>query len=87
MGGNSGQMEQKTTINKRIHKQNHPYQAFEASTTWKRVDRAISALVKNGDIKETTRREYIVGYICKMIGAGMGSRSTRRTVCKARLIG
>jgi len=31
------------------------------------VDRAIKALLKNGDIELTTRREYVVGYICHKI--------------------
>jgi hypothetical protein len=68
-GGNSGQMDQKITINSSTRKLRHPYQAFEGSPTWKRVERAISDLVKNGDIQEATRREYIIGYICKIIGA------------------
>jgi hypothetical protein len=85
MEGSSGQMDRKT-INSQTRKQDHPYQEFEASPTWKRVDRAISALVKNGDIQETTRREYIVGYICKMIGtdAGSGRPRTRATTRKAK---
>jgi hypothetical protein len=60
-------MDRKTeTSNER----DHPYKAFQGTPLWKRVDRAISALVKNGDLQETTGREYIVGYICKMVGAG-----------------
>jgi hypothetical protein len=84
MEGSSGQMDPKTISS--IRKQDHPYQAFEASPTWKRVDRAISALVKNGDIQETTRREYIVGYICKMIGtdARSGRPGTRAATRKAK---
>jgi hypothetical protein len=31
------------------------------------VERAIQDLVENHDIAETTRREYIVGYICKQL--------------------
>lgn len=69
MEGRSGQMDRKTTTNRRTRNQEHPYQELEASPTWKSVDRAINALAKNGDIQETTRREYIVGYICKMIEA------------------
>jgi hypothetical protein len=67
MEGRSGQMDRKTRTNSRIHKQDHPYKAFEATPAWKRVDRAIGALVRNGDIQEITSREYIVGYICKMV--------------------
>ena len=31
------------------------------------MDKAIDDLVENGDLTETTRREYIVGYICKKL--------------------
>ena len=55
------------TINNGATKKTHPYQEFEGTKMWKKVNSAINALVKNGDIKETTGREYIVGYICKMI--------------------
>jgi hypothetical protein len=67
MGGRSGQMDRKSRTNKPGHNQDHPYQEFESSNTWKHVNRAIGALVKNGDIKEETPREYIVGYICKIL--------------------
>lgn len=46
---------------------NHPYKALENSILWKIVDKAIEDLVHNKDIKESTNREYIVGYICKLI--------------------
>ncbi|MGD0631503.1 MAG: hypothetical protein ABR987_19405 [Terracidiphilus sp.] len=35
---------------------------------WEVVNAAIDDLVKNGDLVETTRRDYIVGYICKKLG-------------------
>jgi hypothetical protein len=47
----------------------HPYKAFEGSLLWKRVNRALDTLVRNRDIEETTRREYIAGYLCKVITA------------------
>jgi hypothetical protein len=31
------------------------------------VDEAINDLVKNRDLIETTRRDYIVGYICEKL--------------------
>lgn len=34
---------------------------------WKIVDEAINDLVKNRDLIETTRRDYIVGYICEKL--------------------
>jgi hypothetical protein len=45
----------------------HPYEKYESSRIWKAIDDAISDLVDNGDVKETTRREYIVGYLCKKL--------------------
>lgn len=45
----------------------HPYNGFEGSILYKRVDRAILELAKNGDIRVTTRREYVVGYICRAL--------------------
>lgn len=67
MGGNSGQMDRKT-INNRVKDRTHPYRTFQGTKLWKKVNAAITALVVNGDIQETARREYIVGYICKKIG-------------------
>ena len=46
----------------------HPYQEFEGTPLWSRVDRAVATLRKNGDIELTTRREYVVGYICRAVG-------------------
>jgi hypothetical protein len=76
MRGNSGQMDRKT-INKRVTERTHPYQEFEGTKLWKRVNAAINALVLNGDIKETTRREYIVGYICKEINSHLATGTKR----------
>ncbi len=51
----------------------HPYTEFEGSVLWRTVEKAIVALVKNGDLKEQTAREYIVGYICQTIAGGKKS--------------
>jgi hypothetical protein len=45
----------------------HPYQKYEASTLWRIVSKAVNELARNRDLTETTRHEYIVGYICKSI--------------------
>jgi hypothetical protein len=47
--------------------QAHPYQKYEASILWGVVSKAVTELVSNRDLTETTRHEYIVGYICKSI--------------------
>jgi hypothetical protein len=66
MENKSGQMARKTRTNNK-GKVVHPYEDFESIQLWKIVDKAIGDLVKNGDIEEKTRREYIVGYICKRL--------------------
>jgi hypothetical protein len=45
----------------------HPYLGFRGSTLWKRVDRAILDLIADDDIRLKTRRQYVVGYICKVL--------------------
>ena len=45
----------------------HPYERWEKTATWKHVARAVSDLLRNGDIELTTAREYVVGYICKTV--------------------
>jgi hypothetical protein len=46
---------------------NHPYTEFEETNLWKFIDKAIDDLIENQDIKLTTKKEYVVGYICKTI--------------------
>ena len=45
----------------------HPYIAFEGTPLWRAVDRAISDLEGNQDLKLTALREDVVGYICKQL--------------------
>lgn len=45
----------------------HPYEIFEGTPLWDIVSKGINDLVDNSDIEETTQREYIVGYLCKLI--------------------
>ena len=45
----------------------HPYEQFEGTPLWGAINKGIDDLVENNDIEETTRREYIVGYLCKLI--------------------
>jgi len=51
----------------------HPYNKFEGSVLWRAIEKQIAALVKNGDLKELTAREYIVGSICQAIAVGKNS--------------
>jgi hypothetical protein len=45
----------------------HPYKEFEKTGLWKALNKGIRDLVENQDLKETERREYIVGYLCKVL--------------------
>lgn len=45
----------------------HPNEIFEGTPLWCVVNKGINDLVENNDIEETTQREYIVGYLCKLI--------------------
>jgi hypothetical protein len=45
----------------------HPYKEFEGKRLWKALNKGISDLVENQDLKEITGREYIVGYLCKVL--------------------
>ncbi|HXR40173.1 MAG TPA: hypothetical protein VN776_13830 [Terracidiphilus sp.] len=44
-----------------------PYDRYRNTELWQTVEKAIHDLVENHDIAETTRQEYIVGYICKRL--------------------
>jgi hypothetical protein len=54
----------------RLHRKTvppHPYKEFEKTGLWKALNKGIRDLVENQDLKETARREYIVGYLCKIL--------------------
>jgi hypothetical protein len=44
-----------------------PYETYRGTKLWKNVDRATTDLAKNGDLVESTRRDYVVGFICKKL--------------------
>ncbi|MGH9729739.1 MAG: hypothetical protein ACRD4V_14275 [Candidatus Acidiferrales bacterium] len=44
-----------------------PYREFEKTGLWDALNEGIGHLVKNQDLKETAPREYIVGYLCKVL--------------------
>ena len=48
--------------------QTHPYVRWEGTPLWRAVETAVADLVQNEDLFEDEYREYIVGYICKIIG-------------------
>ena len=45
----------------------HPYTEFEGTALWKAVDAALTELEQNRDVKLSTAREYVVGYLCQQI--------------------
>jgi len=45
----------------------HPYAAYEGSPLWRVVSKAITDLVKNGDLLVTTGHPFVVGHICKRV--------------------
>ena len=45
----------------------HPYTEFEDTALWKAVDAALAELEQNRDVKLSTAREYVVGYLCQQI--------------------
>lgn len=67
MAMKSGQMVRKTKTNNQKPNMAPPYQEYQNSLYWNKLDQAISDLVKNQDLEEKTPREYIVGYLCKIL--------------------
>jgi hypothetical protein len=52
-----------------MSKARHPYQDYEKHPAWRTVERAVKALIKNGDIEARTDLKYIVGFLCKQLDA------------------
>jgi hypothetical protein len=48
----------------------HPYVQFEDTPMWSWIAKGIADLVENRDLVEYENREYIVGYLCKVIARG-----------------
>jgi len=47
--------------------QKYPYTEYENTPLWITVDKSLSDLEQNQDIKLSTPKEYVIGYICKSI--------------------
>jgi hypothetical protein len=47
----------------------HPYTEFEDTALWKAVDAALAELEQNRDVKLSTAREYVVGYLCQQLAS------------------
>jgi hypothetical protein len=62
----------------------HPYQHLEKDPLWRELNKAIAALVKNGDVEERTARTHIVGYLVQALHASKalsnGDAKSRRVI-------
>ncbi len=54
-----------------------PYELYRGSQLWKIIEKAVSDLVDNNDLTENTRRDYIVGFLCKRLQAAELTAPTR----------
>jgi len=45
----------------------HPYKEFEKTALWKALSKGICDLAENQDLKVISGREYIVGYLCRVL--------------------
>ena len=55
----------------------HPYVEYEAHPLWPLLEKGIGDLVRNQDLVEKEDRNYIVGYLCKVIAKGTKSTKQR----------
>jgi hypothetical protein len=68
-----------------MSKTSHPYKKYEGDPIWRALEKAIKALVKNGDLEEKTARSHIVGYLTQSlretgIAAANGSAKRRKVI-------
>lgn len=52
----------------------HPYTAYEGSDEWTALERALTALVDNGDLSMSTAPEYVIGFLCAALQAKRGKK-------------
>lgn len=45
----------------------HPYIKFESMRAWEVLDKSIDDLIHNDDLEPKTSKQYIIGYIMKML--------------------
>ncbi|MEY5041269.1 MAG: hypothetical protein RLZZ414_817 [Bacteroidota bacterium] len=46
---------------------NHPYKDYENNKLWELIEKGIDDLIENQDIELTTRKEYVIGYLCQIV--------------------
>ena len=45
----------------------HPYAEFVGTDLWSAISTALNDLELNQDVEITTRREYVIGYLCQRL--------------------
>lgn len=45
----------------------HPYEEYEGTELWYTLTNAINSLIENQDLEVKTKKEYVIGYICKEV--------------------
>jgi len=45
----------------------HTYKVYEQTGLWHVIKDALDSLMENKDIKITTRKELVIGFLCKKI--------------------
>ncbi len=50
-----------------MKKMEHPYKEYEKTQLWRVIDQSLQELIKNKDLELTTRKEYVIGYLCQNI--------------------
>jgi hypothetical protein len=58
----------------------HPYVRWEGTPLWKAIQKGVADLVENQDLVENEHREYIVGYICKIVERRKSAIATQLSV-------
>ncbi len=53
------------------------YQRWEGTPEWGVLDRALKQLVANRELQESSRHEYLVGFLCKALGEVLGEAPER----------
>ncbi len=43
------------------------YIRYQSEPAWRIIERGIRDLVRNTDLEERTPRQYVVGYLCKLL--------------------
>jgi hypothetical protein len=69
MASKSGRKAQSTST-RRTNKKgpaSHPYAEHMSTELWRIIQKGIEDLVNNHDLEVNTSREYVVGYLCKLV--------------------